>query len=194
LEARPAHHRLGAPQLRNTLNSDGMGADTTTEERVVLVNEHDQPIGTMGKLRAHQVGALHRAFSVFLFDRHGRLLLQKRAPEKYHSAGLWTNTCCGHPRANETLDGGARRRLMEEMGVDARLERRFSFRYKARLPNGLYEHEVDHVFFGHYDGDARPDASEVADTRHMTPAELDAELRAEPGRFTVWLRECWDRV
>jgi isopentenyl-diphosphate delta-isomerase len=166
----------------------------TNEEEVVLVNEHDVVLGTMGKLQAHQVGALHRAFSVFLFDTEGRLLLQRRAPGKYHSAGLWTNTCCSHPRLNETLLEAAQRRLNEEMGIAATLIPQFSFIYRATLDNGLQEHELDHVLFGSYSGEAVPDPSEADDWRYMHPDVLDADMNAHPERYTVWLRECWGRV
>lgn len=164
------------------------------EEQVVLVNERDEPIGAMGKLRAHQEGALHRAFSVFLFDVQGRLLLQRRAPGKYHSSGLWTNTCCSHPRPEETVEEAARRRLQEEMGIDAPLFHRFSFRYKAEFENGLIEHELDHVLFGRWDGPVRPDPQEADAWAYMDMQELDAALRDHPERYTAWLRICWGRI
>ncbi|MFN3874667.1 MAG: isopentenyl-diphosphate Delta-isomerase [Flavobacteriales bacterium] len=164
------------------------------EEQVVIVNERDEPVGTMGKLRAHQVGALHRAFSVFLFDEQGRLLLQRRAPGKYHSAGLWTNTCCSHPRPGESILDAARRRLSEEMGIRAELTERFSFIYRAHFPNGLQEHEFDHVLFGTYSGQADPDPEEADAWRYIDPESLEAELAARPERFSAWLRECWGRV
>lgn len=171
-----------------------MYADTAPEEQVLLVNEHDQPEGTMGKLEAHQVGALHRAFSVFLFDDQGRLLMQKRATGKYHSAGLWTNTCCSHPRPQEAVALAARRRLMEEMGIDTPVEHRFSFLYKAEFDNGLIEHELDHVFFGRWNGPAEPHPEEADDWKYMTTEELERDLHQHPERYTVWLRTCWDQV
>ncbi|MBL7964526.1 MAG: isopentenyl-diphosphate Delta-isomerase [Flavobacteriales bacterium] len=164
------------------------------EEQVVLVNDRDEAIGTMGKLRAHQEGALHRAFSVFLFDEQGRLLLQRRAPGKYHSAGLWTNTCCSHPRPDETVADAARRRLVEEMGIDTDVEHRFSFLYKASFDNGLHEHELDHVFFGSFSGEPKPTADEADAWTYLHPEALEADLSAHPERYTVWLRECWSRV
>jgi isopentenyl-diphosphate delta-isomerase len=164
------------------------------EEQVVLVNERDEAIGTMGKLRAHQEGALHRAFSVFLFDDRGRLLLQRRAPGKYHSAGLWTNTCCSHPRPDESLEDAARRRLMEEMGISAEVEHRFSFLYKASFDNGLHEHELDHVFFGSFSGRPDPATDEADAWDYLHPDALEADLATHPERYTVWLRECWGRV
>ena len=164
------------------------------EELVLLVNERDEPVGTMGKLRAHQEGALHRAFSVFLFDDAGRLLLQRRAAGKYHSPGLWTNTCCSHPRPDEAVADAARRRLMEEMGIDTAVEHRFSFLYRAGFENGLIEHELDHVFFGRWNGDARPNPDEVDEWTYIHLDELDAELTRHPERYTAWLRICWEQV
>jgi isopentenyl-diphosphate delta-isomerase len=164
------------------------------EERVVLVNEHDVPLGTMEKLRAHQEGLLHRAFSVFLFDDRGRLLLQRRAAGKYHSAGLWTNTCCSHPRPQESVADAAVRRLREEMGITADLEHQFSFIYSAALENGLLEHELDHVLFGTYSGAADPDPEEADGWKYMDPEELEQDLRANPQHYTVWLRICWPQV
>jgi isopentenyl-diphosphate delta-isomerase len=167
---------------------------TATEEQVLLVNERDEVLGTMGKLEAHRKGALHRAFSVFLFDDQDRLLLQRRAAGKYHSAGLWTNTCCSHPRPHEALEDAARRRLKEEMGIDAPVVHRFSFIYKADLGNGLFEHELDHVYFGLWNGPADPHPEEADDWKYVTMAELDRDLRQHPELFTVWLRACWDQV
>ncbi|MBK6341221.1 MAG: isopentenyl-diphosphate Delta-isomerase [Flavobacteriales bacterium] len=164
------------------------------EERVLLVNERDEPVGTMGKLQAHEEGALHRAFSVFLFNDEGRLLMQRRAPGKYHSAGLWTNTCCSHPRPNEPVADAACRRLKEEMGIDVPVEHRFSFLYKASFDNGLHEHELDHVFFGSFNGEPEPASEEADDWKYLHPDALEADLAAHPERYTVWLRECWSRV
>lgn len=164
------------------------------EERVVLVNEQDEELGTMGKMEAHQKGALHRAFSIFIFDADGCLLLQRRAAEKYHSAGLWTNTCCSHPRLGETIEAAARRRLMEEMGLDLPLEHRFSFIYKAGFDNGLQEHELDHVFFGWNNGTPDPNPEEVSEWKSVPLNELDAQIQEHPDHFTFWLRDCWPRV
>ena len=171
-----------------------MGHTAFTEDQVILVNERDEMVGSMGKLEAHQVGALHRAFSVFLFDDRGRLLVQKRAQGKYHSGGLWTNTCCSHPRPEETLTDAAQRRLREEMGIDTTVDHRFSFLYRASFDNGLHEHELDHVFFGIWNGDARPDPDEAEDWKYMTVAEIEADMQLHPDHYTVWLRTCWDKV
>ncbi len=171
-----------------------MSIKTAIEERVVLVNEHDEDLGTMGKLKAHQIGALHRAFSVFLFDEKGRLMVHQRADDKYHSPGLWTNTCCSHPRPDESVLDAAQRRLIEEMGIDTPLEQKFSFVYKAEFENGLTEHELDHVLFGFWSGGAKPDPREAQDWKYITLDELDADMERDPEKFTIWLRTCWNEV
>ncbi|MBK8500531.1 MAG: isopentenyl-diphosphate Delta-isomerase [Flavobacteriales bacterium] len=163
-------------------------------DEVVLVDERDEVLGTMDKLKAHKEGALHRAFSVFLFDHDGRLLLQRRAETKYHSGGLWTNSCCSHPRMGEDLLAAAERRVAEELGIITPLQHRFSFIYRASFENGLHEHELDHVFFGHWSGSVRPDPEEVIDWRYATMEEIDADLREHPQRFTIWLKACWPEV
>src|ERR671913_2483251 len=142
------------------------------QEEVILVDEHDRVVGAGEKLRAHREGALHRAFSVFVFDAGGRLLLQKRAREKYHSGGLWSNTACGHPRPGEPTATAARRRLREEMSLDCELREAFEFVYRAELDGALVEHEYDHVFVGTHEGDPAPDPSEVAGWRWVTMGEL----------------------
>jgi isopentenyl-diphosphate delta-isomerase len=157
-------------------------------EHVVLVDERDREIGTAPKLDAHQSGALHRAFSVVLFDRAGRMLLQRRARSKYHSGGLWANTCCGHPRPGEPVTDAARRRLSEEMGVTAALVPVGSFRYRARLGD-LEEHEFDHVLVGRFDGTPAPDPEEVEAWRWLSPADAARELSASPAAFAVWFRQ-----
>lgn len=171
-----------------------MSSKTTQEERVVLVNERDEELGTMGKLEAHRLGVLHRAFSVFLFDEKGRLLVHQRADGKYHSPGLWTNTCCSHPRPGESVLEAAQRRLIEEMGIDTPLEQKFSFVYKAKFENGLTEHELDHVLFGIWYGPAKPDPQEAQDWKYIPLDELDADMERYPEHYTIWLRTCWDRV
>lgn len=155
------------------------------EELLVLVDAQDRAIGTAPKLAVHQSGTLHRAFSVVLFDGRGRMLLQRRARSKYHSGGLWTNTCCGHPRPDETLVAAARRRLAEEMGVSCDLRPVGAFTYRARIGD-LEEHEYDHVLVGRFDGAPRPAASEVEDWRWVDPAAAAAELAGAPARFTAW--------
>lgn len=163
-------------------------------EHVILVDSQDREIGESEKLRAHEAAALHRAVSVFVFDSAGRLLLQRRAAGKYHSAGLWTNTCCGHPRPGETAADAAARRLREEMGVVCELRPAFTFTYRAELEGGLTEHEVDHVFLGTFDGEPAPDPEEAQDWRWAEPVEIAREVAARPEEFTVWFRLVLDRA
>ena len=168
-------------------------------EQVILVDEQDREVGAGEKLQAHRDGALHRAFSVFVFDPAGRLLLQKRAAGKYHSGGLWSNTCCGHPRPEEATQASARRRLREEMNFDCELRAAFEFLYRAEFENELIEHEYDHVFVGDFDGAFVPNESEVEDWRWATPDELRRDMRERPEEYTYWLRaaletEGWSRV
>jgi len=158
-------------------------------EQLILVDAHDRELGVGEKLQTHREGALHRAFSVFVFDGEGRLLLQKRAAGKYHSAGLWSNTACGHPRPGEATEAAARRRLREEMGLDCDLRAAFEFVYRAELDGALVEHEYDHVFFGTHEGaPPAPDPSEVEDWRWVSMDELRRDLRDEPRRYSYWLK------
>lgn len=157
-------------------------------EHVILVDENDREIGIGEKMDAHRSGALHRAFSVFVFDSAGRLLLQKRARGKYHSAGLWSNTCCGHPRPGETTETAARRRLREEMNFECELRSAFSFVYRVELDNRLVEHEYDHVFVGHHDEDPAPEPAEVEAWSWVSVPELSKDLRARPESYSYWLR------
>jgi isopentenyl-diphosphate delta-isomerase len=157
-------------------------------ELVILVDESDRETGTMEKLRAHQEGALHRAFSVCIFNDSGELLLHRRAAGKYHSPGLWTNTCCSHPRPGETTREAALRRLQEEMGFTCALEPAFEFIYRAELDQGLTEHEYDHVFTGIWNGTPAPSADEVADWEYRSTSGILAEMQMHPERFTAWFR------
>lgn len=157
-------------------------------EHVILVNENDQEVGTLEKLEAHQKGTLHRAFSVLLFNSKGKLLIQKRALSKYHSAGLWTNSCCSHPKPGESIEKAARRRLQEEMGIDVQPEYVYSFIYKANLDGGLVEHEFDHVLVGHFDGEPKINAHEVADWKFASLRELKDQVRDNPAAFTHWFK------
>jgi isopentenyl-diphosphate Delta-isomerase len=165
-------------------------------EQVILVDDNDRMTGSMEKMEAHRSGALHRAFSLFLFDDQGRTLLQQRAAGKYHSAGLWSNACCGHPRPGEDLLSAVVRRSMEELGTRVAPVHRFTFRYHAHFANGLQEHEIDHVFFAttNMPGECMPDPAEVSALRWGKPADLTRELRETPGRFTAWLQTCWPLV
>jgi isopentenyl-diphosphate delta-isomerase len=160
----------------------------TNSEPLILVDDADRDIGTGEKLDVHRRGLLHRAFSVIVWDRHGRLLLQKRAQTKYHSAGLWTNACCGHPRPGETAEAAAARRIDEEMGFTCPLEWLGVVRYRAAFDNGLTEHEIVHVFRGRYDGPIEPDASEVEAYEWRHPEAIRDDIAAGPERFSVWFR------
>jgi isopentenyl-diphosphate delta-isomerase len=137
------------------------------KEMVASVDENDNIIGEEEKIKAHQEGKLHRAFSIFVFNSKGQMLIQKRAKEKYHSGGLWTNTCCSHPRPGEPIEKAAHRKLKEEMGFDCEIKEIFSFIYKVKFDNGLFENEYDHVFLGKFDGKPMPDSTEVEDWMFM---------------------------
>jgi len=163
-------------------------------EHVILVDANDREIGTEEKLAAHRRGVLHRAFSAFVFHPDGRMLLQRRALRKYHSAGLWSNTCCSHPRPGETVLDAARRRMVEEMGVSVDLEHAFSFTYRANLERDLVEHEFDHVLVGRSDDAPSPAAEEVADWRWVGINEIRNQINESPDDFTVWFRLAFDRV
>jgi isopentenyl-diphosphate delta-isomerase len=156
------------------------------------VDADDRVVGTAAKLDAHRAGALHRAFSVFVFDSQGLLLLQQRARAKYHSGGLWTNTCCGHPRPGESTAVAAARRLREEMGIGCGLRDAGWFVYRADVGAGLVEHELDHVLVGCSDREPRPDPGEAAGWRRLAVADLRVELERTPGRFTAWFPRALD--
>lgn len=163
-------------------------------EHVVLVDEKDKEIGVMPKLEAHEKGFLHRAFSVFIFNSKGQLLLQQRALNKYHSAGLWTNTCCSHPRHNEETIQAAQRRLKEEMGIECTLEKKFDFIYKSEFDNGLTEYEYDHVFFGETNSLPQINKEEVNSWNYYSMHEIENELKNNPNKFTTWFKLCFDKV
>ncbi|MDY3511275.1 isopentenyl-diphosphate Delta-isomerase [Riemerella anatipestifer] len=157
-------------------------------EKVVLVNPKDEVLGVMEKLQAHRGGFLHRAFSVFLFNTKGEMLLQRRAGVKYHSPKLWTNAVCSHPRLGESYKAGAQRRLIEELGIDADISEKFSFIYKAEVGDNLWEHELDYVFTGIYEGDFNLNPEEVSEIRYISMEALDKELEANPEQFTEWFK------
>ncbi len=157
-------------------------------EQVVLVDEQDKETGVMEKLQAHVEGRLHRAISVFVFNSKNELLLQQRAAGKYHSANLWTNTCCSHPRPGEDTLTAAHRRLKEEMGMACELNEKFSFIYQTPFDNGLSEHELDFVFTGIFNGTPRINASEVAAFRWISLPDLEQEIAEHPQRFTIWFK------
>lgn len=162
--------------------------DDRRQEEVILVDESDRPVGVMEKMAAHRQARLHRAFSVFIFNSKGEMLLQQRAPEKYHSAGLWTNACCSHPRPGEDTREAAVRRLQEELGFTAPLEKLFAFTYRTVYDNGLTEFEFDHVFVGTYDDKIFPDRAEVSDYRYQSLTAIEAELLSAPATFTSWFQ------
>lgn len=163
-------------------------------EEVILVNEHDEPVGLMEKMEAHEKGILHRAFSVFIFNSKNELLLQRRALSKYHSAGLWTNTCCSHPRSGEETLAAAYRRLKEEMGIEVALNYKTQFIYKSEFDNGLTEHELDHVFVGYSDTNPLINSEEVHSYQWRNLSELKQEIRSSPEQFTSWFRIALDKI
>lgn len=164
------------------------------DEYLILVDENDKAWGKLEKQLVHELGLLHRAFSIFIFNSSGQLLLQQRAAAKYHSGGLWTNTCCSHPRFGEELNNAVERRLMEEMGMECEMQPAFSFIYNAALDKGLTEHEYDHVFVGISDEVPVPDHEEVMNWRYADPVLLELELMQHPERFTEWFKLCFGRV
>ena len=158
------------------------------EEFVVLVDQNDQKLGLMEKQQAHVAGLLHRAFSVFIFNSKGELMIQQRAASKYHSPTLWTNTCCSHPRDNETYEQAAHRRVEEEMGFDCELEYKFNFIYKAHLENDLIEHELDHVFIGTFDDEPKLNPDEVMAYRWVELDDLKKDMEKNPQNYTAWFK------
>lgn len=163
-------------------------------EQVILVNELDEQTGVMEKMEAHEKALLHRAISVFIFNSKGEMLLQKRAVKKYHSAGLWTNACCTHPRPGEAPAEAAHRRLNEELGFETSLREAFNFTYKAPFDNGLTEHEFDHVFTGVYEGPVFPDANEVQDYCYKPMAEIENAMALKKDHFTIWFKIAYPLV
>ena len=157
-------------------------------EQVILVNEQDVETGTIEKMEAHRKALLHRAFSVFIFNAKGEMLLQQRAMGKYHSPGLWTNTCCSHPRPGEEIEEAATRRLKEEMGIDSSLIKKFDFIYRTEFENGLTEYEFDHVYTGTYDGSLNPDKQEVNDYCFRSIEEIKSDLNQRPEKYTAWFK------
>ena len=164
------------------------------DEYVVLVNEQDQQLGIMEKMAAHIVPRLHRAFSIFIFNSKGELLLQQRALSKYHSPGLWTNTCCSHPRNGESVEKAAERRLLEEMGLQCPMHEVFTFIYKAPVGLGLVEHEYDHVFFGQCDDAPVINTEEVASWKYMSLDDIASDMKAHPECYTEWFKISFDEI
>lgn len=163
------------------------------EEKVILVNTNDEPIGLMEKLEAHEKGLLHRAFSVFIYNDKDEIMMQKRAAHKYHTPGLWTNTCCSHPREGETVVEAGKRRLQEEMGFTADLKHVTSFIYKAPFDNGLTEHEFDHVLVGYYNDEPVINPDEVEEWKWMKAEDISAEIKKNPDNFTAWFKIIFEK-
>jgi isopentenyl-diphosphate Delta-isomerase len=161
--------------------------------QVILVDENDSPVGSSEKMQAHVDGLLHRAFSVFIFNEKGEMLLQQRALNKYHSGGLWTNACCSHPAPGEETKSAARR-LQEEMGFGTAIEKVFDFVYKADFDNGLTEFEFDHVFVGQYDGAFNFNKEEVADICYKSIAEINQSLQTHPAKYTAWFHIAFPKI
>lgn len=157
-------------------------------DQVILVDKDDNELGSMEKMEAHRKGVLHRAFSVLLFNSKGEMLLQKRSAGKYHSAGLWTNTCCSHPKPDESMETAIHRRLKEEMGIDVQLKFAYTFVYKVALDNELTEHELDHVYIGLFDGEPAINKHEVESWKFIDRANLQEEILKHPENFTHWFK------
>ncbi|WP_053977415.1 isopentenyl-diphosphate Delta-isomerase [Mangrovimonas xylaniphaga] len=163
------------------------------EEQVILVNENDEQIGTMAKMEAHEKALLHRAFSVFVFNDKNELMVQQRALHKYHSPGLWTNTCCSHQRVGETNIQAGKRRLQEEMGFVTDLKDTISFIYKAPFDNGLTEHEYDHILVGHYNEEPEINPDEVAAWKWMGLEEVKTDMVTHPEVYTAWFKIIFEK-
>jgi isopentenyl-diphosphate delta-isomerase len=166
----------------------------TAEPFVILVDKNDHETGTMEKMEAHRKGLLHRAISVFIVNSKGEWLLQRRTIDKYHSKGLWTNTCCSHPYPDETAGDAAHRRLREEMGMECTLQQMFSFVYKVKVDNELTEHELDHVFFGITDNIPVINNKEVMEWKYIPFSELQEDVLLHPRKYTVWFIKIYARV
>ena len=163
------------------------------EDRVILVDKLDNQIGTMPKMEAHQKAILHRAFSVFILNERGELMLQQRAHDKYHSPSLWTNTCCSHQREGEGNVEAGKRRLKEEMGFTTDLKELFHFIYQAPFDNGLTEHELDHVLLGYYQGTPKINKLEVANWKWMSIQNISESLKTNPQEYTIWFKIVFDQ-
>lgn len=163
------------------------------EDKVILVDVNDNQIGLMPKLEAHEKGVLHRAFSVFIFNNNGELMLQKRALTKYHSPGLWTNTCCSHQREGESNIYSAKRRLSEEMGFVTELQEKTSFIYKAKFDNGLIEHELDHIIVGNYNQSPIINSFEVDSWKWMSMEDIKNNIKDQPYNYTAWFKIIFEK-
>lgn len=164
------------------------------KEMILLVDENDKEIGYEEKHEVHRKGLFHRAFSILIFNSQKQLLLHKRERNKYHSPGLWTNTCCSHQRPNEVLSEAIHRRLKEEMGFDCQLKEVFTFSYRAEFTPELIENEFDHVFIGYYDGEVNPNPSEVEDYKWMKLEDIKIDMDNNPDKYTYWFKEIVSRI
>ncbi|MEP7373415.1 MAG: isopentenyl-diphosphate Delta-isomerase [Chitinophagaceae bacterium] len=164
------------------------------EKNVILVNEKDEITGSMEKLETHKKGLLHRAFSIFVFNSQGEMLIQRRATQKYHSGGLWTNACCSHPQPGEETADAARKRLKEEMGFKIPVAKIFDFVYKAKFDNGLMEYEFDHVFVGEYEGEVNYDKEEVMDACYASMEKINHSLKSHPEKYTAWFHLAFPKI
>lgn len=161
---------------------------------VQIVNQKGEMIGEEEKLAAHKKGLLHRAFSIFVFNSEGELMLQQRASDKYHSGGLWSNTCCSHPEPGEEVLEAAHRRIEEEMGFDCEMEEKFTFQYRVEFDNGLVENEYDHVVFGEYEGEPDPSEEEADDWKWESLDKIQEEVKEKPEKFSFWFKELLPKV
>ncbi len=157
-------------------------------EQVILVNDQDQIIGTMEKMEAHKKGMLHRGFSILLFNSRGEMLIQKRTASKYHSAGLWTNACCSHPKPGESMELAVNRRLTEELGIHCQLDFAYKFSYRTEFSSGLIENEIDYVYTGNFDGKPILNPLEVEDFRFISLSNLESEIQNQPDQYTEWFK------
>jgi isopentenyl-diphosphate Delta-isomerase len=161
------------------------------DKRIILVDELDNVLGYEEKLKAHEDGALHRAFSIFVVNSKGEIMLQRRALDKYHSGGLWTNTCCSHPLEGEIMETTIHKRMEIEMGFDCPMAPLFTFIYKAEFGNGLIEHELDHVYLGKYEGEPNPSPAEACDWKWMDIYEVKKDMQRNPHMYTYWFKHCY---
>jgi isopentenyl-diphosphate Delta-isomerase len=161
---------------------------TTSEEQLILVDERNRATGFAGKTAVHRAGLLHRAFSIFVVDARGHIVVQQRSPDKYHSGGLWANSCCGHPRCGERTIAAARRRLGEELGVTSALSFGFFARYQAELGNSMHENEFVYVYFGRLESEPRPDPAEIANIARLSFDDIGRRIRRDPHSFTFWFK------
>jgi isopentenyl-diphosphate delta-isomerase len=164
------------------------------EKNVILVNKNDEVTGSMEKLEAHKQGLLHRAFSIFVFNSRGEMLMQQRAINKYHSGGLWTNACCSHPQPGEETVAAAKKRLKEEMGFEIPVTKIFDFVYKTKFDNGLTEYEFDHVFAGEYDGVVNYDKTEVMNVCYKSMQAINNLLKTQPEKYTAWFHLAFPKM